>query len=214
MIGETPTPREQSLALSSDPEWPRALDDAWNRMLLKWARSQKRFWYYDRASRQPDADEPDWRSPRLPWFGGDEYGRKTIVIPIPFHGALVWAFWTWKGAEDNEMRTQEWDLEIKDKARPRLFEDTLILVEEYPFVDVKHNLDDCDLRWTMHVEGDEEILIECAVYPLDWNTLRLYPVYGEDVTVTVRIEVGEVGTGIQHLSERWPHPMALGKRWK
>lgn len=87
-------------------EGQEALDAARIRYRIAWARSMKRVWYYDRASRQPTAEDPTWRSSPWPWFGDDEYGRKTIVLPIPFHGQLVWAFWTWTDKEADEVREQ------------------------------------------------------------------------------------------------------------
>lgn len=204
---ETPSAREQSLAWSDSPEWPEALSRAESRYLLKWARSQGRLWYHKRATWVGLPGE-DFKRKRLPWFGNDEYGRKTIVLPIPFHGNLVWAFWTWKGKDDDHVRKETHNDEISQATRPKVFEDTFILVGEFPFVDVNHNLDDCDLRWTMHAEGDPEELIKCAVYPLDWQTLRMYPVYETETTVTVRVEVGEVGTGRRHLLQQWPDSMA------
>lgn len=59
------------------------------------------------------------------------------------------------------------------------------------------------LRWS-----DPEEVIQCAAYPLDMSTLRLYPVYDTDETVTVCVEVGESGKGLRHLSQQWPDPMA------
>jgi hypothetical protein len=201
MTDKIPTAREQSIALRpDDPKWPSCLAAAEIRYRLKWARSQNRFWYYDRASRQPTADDPTWRSRRWPWFGGDEYGRKTIVIPIPFHGEFVWAFWTWKGVEDDEMRQQTMNFAAVEANREREFESTFILVDEDVFVDVKHDLDDCDLKWTMYYEGDPEDGIPCAAYPLDWNTLRLYPIDSVEAMVTVRVEVDKIGTGIKNMS--------------
>jgi hypothetical protein len=30
----------------------------------------------------------------MPYFASDEYGRRTIVLPVPFSGYVVIAFWT------------------------------------------------------------------------------------------------------------------------
>lgn len=58
-----------------------------------------RTWTYSRET---------WCPPHrwLPYFGGDEYGRRTIVLPIPFGGYLVWAFWTCSCAFCDEVRAQ------------------------------------------------------------------------------------------------------------
>lgn len=45
----------------------------------------RRFWKYSRESWEPLFR---W----FPYFGGDEWGRKTIVLPIPFSGYLVFAY--------------------------------------------------------------------------------------------------------------------------
>jgi hypothetical protein len=46
-----------------------------------------RFWTYSRESWTP---KHRW----LPYRGSDEYGRLTIVLPIPFNGYLVVAYRT------------------------------------------------------------------------------------------------------------------------
>jgi len=58
-----------------------------------------RFWSYPR-----DRWEPKYRW--VPYRGADEYGRLTIVVPIPFGGYLVWAFWTCRCAECDDERAQ------------------------------------------------------------------------------------------------------------
>ena len=184
-----------------DPENISEFERAQISYRLKWARSQKRFWYFDRASRQPTAEDPDWRSRWWPWFGSDEYGRKNLVFPIPFHGEIVWAFWTWKDEESNEMRDQTWEHETYELIRSKEFEDNYDLHHDAPFVDVRHNLDDCDLRWSMRYADDPEETVICAAYPMDWHTLRLYPIDDTDVTVTVRVEVAPIGTGITCITE-------------
>lgn len=188
MTEEIPTAREQTLARSDDPMWPEFVYAAEKRFRRQWARSQSRFWYDKRADCVGRK--------RLPWFGGDEYGRKTLVIPIPFHGDFHWAFWTWTGKEDDAAREQTWEHEIFEKVRPRVYEKTFVYVNEYPHINVDHMLDDCDLRWTMYLEGDPTETIDCAAYPMDWCTLRLFPIDLEDTTVTVRVEVGDIGTGL------------------
>ena len=38
---------------------------------------------------------PEWYRYIFPDFrGNDEYGRRTMVIHVPFVGFLVWAYWT------------------------------------------------------------------------------------------------------------------------
>lgn len=46
-----------------------------------------RFWTYKRESWTP-------RHRWLPYKGGDEWCRYTLVLPIPFGGYLVTALWT------------------------------------------------------------------------------------------------------------------------
>lgn len=46
----------------------------------------KRFWIYER-----DSWTPKYRW--LPYLGGDEYLRRTIVLAIPFGGYLAVALW-------------------------------------------------------------------------------------------------------------------------
>ena len=58
-------------------------DDAW---LLAWARKQNRFWSYSEDNWQP-------KYPLLPYFGGDEYGRRTVVLWVGPRRWVVWAFW-------------------------------------------------------------------------------------------------------------------------
>lgn len=191
--------REQSLVLSDSPQWPSCLDAAELRYRVKWARSKKRFWYNKRADCIARPGE-DFQRKRLPWFGGDEYGRKTLVIPIPFHGDFNWAFWTWTGAEDHEMREQTWKSEIREMTRPKSFQETYTMSADIP-LNVQHKLDDIDLRWTMYYEDAPEDTIPCAAYPLDWNTLRLYPIESVDTAVTVRVEIAKLGSGIKCMTE-------------
>lgn len=47
----------------------------------------KRIWFYRHGGWLPQ-----WQQYLVPGFGGDEYGRKTIVIHIPMIGFLVWAY--------------------------------------------------------------------------------------------------------------------------
>lgn len=66
-----------------------------------------RFWTYTRESWMP---EYRWR----PYQGADEYGRRTLVLPIPFGGYLVVAYWTCHCFDCTEMREQtaRWEAEI------------------------------------------------------------------------------------------------------
>jgi hypothetical protein len=43
---------------------------------------------------------------RVACFGGDEYGRLTLVVRMPGGRALVWAFWTCRCSDCDEMRAQ------------------------------------------------------------------------------------------------------------
>jgi hypothetical protein len=47
-----------------------------------------------------------WYHYLIPEFGSDEFGRRTIVVHIPFAGFLVWAFQTCR-CEDCEAVRQE-----------------------------------------------------------------------------------------------------------
>lgn len=53
---------------------------------------KSRFWTYRRDEWEP---EHRWRHPGhyKRFFGGDEWNRWTIVLPIPFGGYLVTALW-------------------------------------------------------------------------------------------------------------------------
>ena len=157
--------------------------------LLKAARREPRWWYYNRASRR-DPDDPTWRSPWWPSFSGDEYGRKTIVLPIPFHGEWVFAFWTWKGEEDDASRLQTYTCEQEERLRPHAYEKTVLWMKELQYIDVKHELDEVDISWSMFLEGDVTEVVQCAFLSLGYNAIRLYPQdLGEDFsTVTVRVE--------------------------
>lgn len=68
--------------------------------LLGWAQSQGRVWTYA-------AGQWNGRGMRL---GDDEYGRRTLVLRLPGHRAIVWAFWTCRCVECDESRreTREW----------------------------------------------------------------------------------------------------------
>lgn len=63
-----------------------------------------RFWTYSREGWSPDHR---WR----PYRGGDEWGRNTVVLPIPFGGYLVIAYRTCKCLDCDEMREQTATLE-------------------------------------------------------------------------------------------------------
>lgn len=66
----------------------------------------KRLWWYGYG---------DWLPRRwnwvLPHLGADEYGRRTLVQHVPPFGFLVWAFWTCRCEDCDEVRaeTAEWD---------------------------------------------------------------------------------------------------------
>lgn len=49
----------------------------------------------------------DWKP--LPWFGGDEWCRRTLVLPIPLLGSLIVPLWTCRGCEvcDDECGTHQ-----------------------------------------------------------------------------------------------------------
>lgn len=49
----------------------------------------QRFWWYSYA----DWD-PHWIRYLIPEIGGDEWGRNTLVVHVPFCGFLVWAYRT------------------------------------------------------------------------------------------------------------------------
>ena len=48
-----------------------------------------RFWHYGYRGWRPS-----WWNYVIPFRGGDEWGRLTLVIPIHPFGFLVWAYWT------------------------------------------------------------------------------------------------------------------------
>lgn len=156
--------------------------------LRKAARRESRWWYYDRASRR-DSNDPTWRSRWWPWFGNEEYGRKTVVLPIPFHGEVVFAFWTWTDAEADEIRRSTYTEKALDLLRPRAYERTYMWTPELLYLDVKHDLDDIDISWSLYLEGDNTQTIRCAFLSLGYNAFRIYPQYLDSVTaVTVRVE--------------------------
>lgn len=43
---------------------------------------------------------------RWPSLGSDEYGRRTLVLPLPRERALVWAYWTCRCSDCDDARTQ------------------------------------------------------------------------------------------------------------
>lgn len=53
---------------------------------------KSRFWTYTRESTDP---KHRW----IPWLGSDEWGRRTLVLPIPFAGYLVTALW-WSACDE------------------------------------------------------------------------------------------------------------------
>lgn len=72
-----------------------------------------RLWTYSRDEWQP---EHRW----LLYWGGDEYGRKTIVLPIPFAGYLVWAYRTChcRWCVVARLQTWRWDRGYFDESWP------------------------------------------------------------------------------------------------
>lgn len=76
---------------------------------------------------------PVWWQYILPARGGDEYGRRTLVIPVHPFGFLVWAYWTcWcpdcidmriataqREEEEREIAMAEWE----DRERQRREDD-------------------------------------------------------------------------------------------
>lgn len=68
-----------------------------------------RFWTYSRDEWEP---KRRW----LPSIGGDEYGRRTLVVAIPFSGYLVWAYRTCHCNECTFVRMQTWRWDRDDFA--------------------------------------------------------------------------------------------------
>lgn len=62
----------------------------------------RRFWWYPRGEWLPN----HWWRYLVPERGGDEYGRRTLVIPFMPFGWLVWAFRTCKCPDCVETRAQ------------------------------------------------------------------------------------------------------------
>ncbi len=58
-----------------------------------------RFWTYSREGWTPDHRF-------LPYLGSDEYGRRTLVLPIPFSGYLVIAYRTCRCSDCDTVRAQ------------------------------------------------------------------------------------------------------------
>lgn len=76
-------------------------------VLLRAARSQHRWWLY----------RGGWSSEgALLMVGNDEYGRRTLCVPLPRHRAIVWAFWTCTCEDCHAMREQtyRWACEMAD----------------------------------------------------------------------------------------------------
>jgi hypothetical protein len=59
-----------------------------------------RFWWYRYRNWTPR-----WWEWALPGRGGDEFGRRTLIIHVPFKGFLVWAYRTCHCADCVEART-------------------------------------------------------------------------------------------------------------
>jgi len=68
--------------------------------------SRRRIWYHGYNSWQPN-----WYFYLLPYRGGDEYGRRTLTIPIHPAGFFTIAYWTCKCEECDAMRaqTERWE---------------------------------------------------------------------------------------------------------
>lgn len=72
----------------------------------------KHLWHYGYKSW-----DPEWWYYIFPYRGEDEYGRRTLVIPIHPFGFLVWAFRTCYCPECSEIREQtaRWEAEGGDE---------------------------------------------------------------------------------------------------
>jgi thiol-disulfide isomerase/thioredoxin len=70
----------------------------------------RRFWTYPRSEWDPEW----WHKAGVPYFGGDEWGRRTIVVGFWFVGYLVWAWRTCWCPECHEMREQTYRLLNED----------------------------------------------------------------------------------------------------
>lgn len=74
---------------------------------MKLSRGRIWFWWYH------DTNWTGWKHFFLPWMGGDEFGRRTVVLPIhPFGWAIV-ALWTCYCEDCTEVREQtaRWERE-------------------------------------------------------------------------------------------------------
>lgn len=61
-----------------------------------------RFWTYPRRTWQPEGrNRWGW-----PYRGGDEWGRRTVVVGFWFVGCLVWAYWTCHCPDCREAREE------------------------------------------------------------------------------------------------------------
>ncbi|MER7331804.1 MULTISPECIES: hypothetical protein [unclassified Micromonospora] len=71
-----------------------------------------RLWLYHR-----DAWDPAWHQKLgFPYLGGDEWGRRTVVIGLRFVGYLVWAWRTCWCQECHDVREQTYRLLATDEA--------------------------------------------------------------------------------------------------
>lgn len=66
----------------------------------------RRFWIYSKRSWDPRW----WHKLGVPYLGGDEWGRRTVVIGLWFLGYVVWAWRTCHCPECDEMREQSFRL--------------------------------------------------------------------------------------------------------
>lgn len=69
----------------------------------------KRFWRYRYGEWGAH-----WYHYLIPEFGlNDEFGRRTVVVHVPFAGFLVWAFWTCRCEDCAQLRDEQqegaWD---------------------------------------------------------------------------------------------------------
>lgn len=89
----------------------------------------RRFWGYSYRGWQPTF----WQYV-LPWFGGgDEYGRKVVVIPVHPFGFLCFAYWTCRCPDCNWTRvwTGLHDLPQKTPKHERLKKIAIKAVDDW-----------------------------------------------------------------------------------
>lgn len=73
----------------------------------------ERFWRYPYSQWSPR-----WWNWVLPKQGGDEYGRRTWVVHVPFVGFVVWAYRTCSCPDCDLARAQtaQWEREEREGA--------------------------------------------------------------------------------------------------